>query len=172
MPEKKLRLSSSAERGTGCALFIDRDWLMDFEGELCLRSADFEISEQRVRLLKGFWQSRGPVFLTSHQPWVARGCMSLVQLEEINQKLFEKLELLSLRPAEILNCIHCPDSQGVDALCISCSCHPDRGGLFLQAAVRHHLSLSSSFYLRDRKIPGGKAEQLNMSLLSEDDLER
>ena len=65
----------------------------------------------------------------------------------MDKKVINDLCSKAFQLDEVFHCIHSPDDEGVVALCVACSCHPDRGGLFLEAAVKYKLSLSQSIYL-------------------------
>ena len=51
MNKKKLSLRSSAERGNNKVIFVERNLLMDFEGEVCYRSIDYQLNDNHLENL-------------------------------------------------------------------------------------------------------------------------
>lgn len=73
----------------------------------------------------------------SNQPDVARGTTRRAAVEAINSALLDRLPI-----EEILVCYH-DDRDG-------CDCRKPLPGLFIQAASRYNINLSSSFMIGDR----------------------
>ena len=57
------------------------------------------------------------------------------------------------------------DADGNEALCVSCSCHPSKGGLFLDASVKYSLSLSQCYYLYEKEEYAEVAKRYGISTL-------
>jgi histidinol phosphatase-like enzyme len=147
MSKVKLSLRSTREYGESRALFIDRECLVEYEGDICLREKDFKVLAEYLPKLNDLLKNYDYCLVVAHLPQVAKGWLNHNELEKMDQKIITESKKHELQIDAVMNCIHSPDEDGVVALCIPCSCHPDRGGLFLQAAVKYNLSLSRSTYL-------------------------
>ena len=147
MSKIKLSLGKSRESGDSKALFIDRKLLMDYPGDHCLREQDFSVKLINFDSLLDIYNNYDYLILISHAPEVAKAWMTEKELRKMNDKIIQQLLKYKLAVDATMNCIHSPDDEGLMALCIPCSCHPSRGGMYLEAAVKYKLSLSQSAYL-------------------------
>ena len=168
MSTVKLNLRSTREYGNSRALFIDRECLVEYEGDICLREKDFKVVVECLPKLRDLLKDYDYCLVVAHLPQVAKGWLNHKELEKMDQKIIHESKLNELQIDAVMNCIHSPDEEGVVALCIPCSCHPDRGGLFLQAAVKYNLSLSRSIYIANEDLKINKS--LGLDFLDFNDL--
>lgn len=147
MKNKKLKLRSSAERGNKKVIFIERDLLINYEGPACFRSVDYQLNDSHLESFLSSEYANLDIIIIHHAKELALAQQTLDQLNSIDHSLKESIIEKYPNLLDQLNCIHHQDADGNEALCVSCSCHPSKGGLFLDAAVKYSLSLSQSYYL-------------------------
>ncbi len=146
---KKLILRKSSERGNKSVLFIDQALFYSDENDLYLRAKDLRLNYAFLDALHSSQWVGKDLILLHHAPEVARSFQTEKQLREMSEVIKEKFEGFNL--LDVIYCIHCEESDGNAALCIPCSCHPKKGGMMLNAAIKHGLSLSKSSYLSKTK---------------------
>ena len=81
--KKKLILRSSSERGIKEVLFVDRDLLINFQGNLCLRALDFNLDSKMINKLKSSTFAKMDIIIIHHAREVAMSWQTLSQLNEI-----------------------------------------------------------------------------------------
>ena len=165
MNKKKLSLRSSAERGNNKVIFVERNLLMNFEGEVCYRSIDYQLNDKHLENLLASQYTDLDIIIIHHAKELALAHQTFDQLNEIDASLKESISKKYPKLLDQLNCIHHHDANGNEALCVSCSCHPSKGGLFLDASVKYSLSLSQCYYLYEKEEFAEVAKRYGISTL-------
>ena len=149
--KKKLILRSCSERGDKKILFIDRNLLINFEGVHCFRSQDFTPNQDLIKHISSSKFADWEKILIHHAKEVTLSWQTLDQLKNIDIKLNNYLDEWDFKLIDQINCIHDENIEGNEALSVSCSCHPLKGGMFLDSSVKHKLSLSKCYYMFEKE---------------------
>jgi histidinol-phosphate phosphatase family protein len=129
------------------AVFLDRDGVINQkppEGDYVTRWEDFHILPgvaEGVALLNraGF-----TVIVVTNQRCIAKGLMTVVELENMHQKM---TELLAASGAIIDGAFYCPHE-----IELVCECRKPAPGMLLNAARLHAIDLSASWMIGDSDI--------------------
>jgi histidinol phosphatase-like enzyme len=170
MKNKKLKLRSSAERGDKKLIFIERDLLINYQGPACFRSIDYQLNDKNLESFVSSEYGKLDIIIIHHAKELALAQQTLDQLNKIDETLKESIVKKHPNLLDQLNCIHHQDADGNEALCVSCSCHPSKGGLFLNAAVKYSLSLSQCYYLYQKEEFAEVAKRYGISTLKIDNI--
>ena len=90
--KKKLILRSSSERGNKKVLFIERNLLINFEGESCFRSQDYELNHHIIKEINSSKFANLKKVIIHHAKEVAMSWQTLQQLNQIDESLKNQLE--------------------------------------------------------------------------------
>ena len=144
------------------AIFLDRDGTINkYVG--FLRSIDeFELADGAADAVRGINDSGYLAVVVTNQPVIARGEVSVSQLEEIHCKMETLLGREGAYLDAVYYCPHHPDKgfEGeVAALKTDCECRKPKPGMLLQAARDYNIDLSRSWMIGDgwRDMEAGKA---------------
>lgn len=136
------------------AIFLDRDGTINkYVG--FLRDIDqFELLEGVPEAIKKINESGYLAIVVTNQPVIARGEVSLQELQEIHNKLETLLGQYGAYVDAIYYCPHHPD-KGYEGerseYKINCSCRKPKPGMLLQAAEKYNIDLTSSWMVGDGK---------------------
>ena len=158
------------------AIFLDRDGTLNKSVGFLTNIDDLELLGGVAEAIKKINNSDYLAIVITNQPVIARGEVSLEQLEEIHNKLETLLGEQGAYLDAIYYCPHHPD-KGFEGerieYKIDCECRKPKPGLLLKAAKDFNIDLSSSWMIGDYKndvlagINGGTAT----ILLNEKDFE-
>jgi D-glycero-D-manno-heptose 1,7-bisphosphate phosphatase len=129
------------------AVFLDRDGVINQkpkEGEYITSWEDFHILPgvaEGIALLKGAGYM---VVVVTNQRSVAKGLLSVADLEKIHEQMSEALLRASAKLDGIYYCPH--DYEP------ACNCRKPAPGMLLEAAQRHGIDLRSSWIVGDSEI--------------------
>jgi histidinol-phosphate phosphatase family protein len=135
------------------AVFLDRDGVINrkaAEGQYVTRWEDFHflpgVAEAISLLNRAGWS----VIVISNQRCVAKGLLTIAELETIHQKMLEELARSGANLDGIYYCPHDKES--------ACSCRKPSPGMLLRAAREHQIDLISSWMVGDSEsdIEAGK----------------
>ena len=87
-----------------------------------------------INKLKSSTFAKMDIIIIHHAREVAMSWQTLSQLNEIDECLKELLQENHFKILDQINCIHDENADGNEALTISCSCHPNKGGMFLDSS--------------------------------------
>ena len=154
----RLRNLSQPQR----AVFLDRDGTINEKtGFLC--------AEEQFRLLPGaasaialLNQMGWLVIVVTNQPVIARGDVTLEELDNIHCKMETLLGQTGAYVNEIYFCPHHPDKGFFGErpeYKVECNCRKPKPGMLLEAAKRFHINLAQSWMAGDdrRDMEAGKA---------------
>lgn len=130
------------------AIFLDRDGVLCEYKEEIIELNDFILKPDIGRAVAklnqaGFW-----VFIVTNQPQIAKGNMSVAQLDKQHELLIDHLKL---HGAHVDKIYYCPHRVGgkVKDLAFDCDCRKPKPGMILQAAKEFDVDLKNSIMIGD-----------------------
>lgn len=136
------------------AIFLDRDGTINRYVPFLKDIDDFELLPNVGRAIKKINASGYLAIVITNQPVIARGELTLEELDEIHKKMETLLGIQGAYLNDILVCPHHPDRgfEGeVAELKISCDCRKPKPGLLLSVAKKYNIDLSQSWMIGDSK---------------------
>jgi D,D-heptose 1,7-bisphosphate phosphatase len=155
------------------AVFLDRDGTINELTGFVTKPEDFTLIPGAEEAIKGINNSGYLAIVITNQPVIARGECSLPELETIHQKMERDL---GQEGAYIDALFYCPHHPGKGfpgerpEYKIDCNCRKPKPGMILEAAVKYHIGLASSWMVGDdvRDILAGKAAGCRTARISAD----
>jgi len=162
------RMNLGARRG---AVFFDRDGVLvaDIEERGILSPDELELlpgAAEAVRLVN---ESGLLAVLVTNQPQVAKGLVTVAQLDRIHARLEMLLGQAGAKLDRIYYCPHHPDrgySGEVPELKIECACRKPQPGMLRQATAELSIDLSRSGMIGDRWRDVGAARAAGVAALA------
>ncbi len=136
------------------AVFLDRDGTINIYKGFLRKIDDFELIPGAAEAIKKINASGYLAIVVTNQPVVARGEVSIGELEEIHNKMETLLGVEGSYVDGIYYCPHHPHKgyEGeVPELKIECGCRKPKPGMLLKAAEDYNIDLSESFMVGDRE---------------------
>jgi len=130
------------------AAFLDRDGVIIREADYLRRQEDMDIYPNAVEAVRLLNSSGYHVIVITNQSAVARGYLSVQELEEIHEALRGLMALEGAIIDKIYYCPHHPDF-GPPHLRISCSCRKPMAGMIRRAVEEFPLDMKRSFVMGD-----------------------
>jgi len=135
------------------AVFLDRDGVINrkaAEGGYVTRWEDFHFFLGVAEAIKSLHRAGWSVIVISNQRCVAKGLLTIAELEAIHQKMLEEL---ARSGAKLDGIYYCPHDEEPP-----CSCRKPSPGMLLTAAQEHQIDLTSSWLVGDSEsdIEAGK----------------
>lgn len=134
------------------AIFLDRDGTVNVWVPLLSRVEEMELYPGVARAVRAINESEYLAVLITNQPQVARGLVTVAELENIHKKLETLLAREGAKLDSIYYCPHHPDGgfpEEIPELKIACQCRKPKTLLFETAAERFNIDLSSSAVIGD-----------------------
>lgn len=157
-------MQSRNERGNASvtkAVFLDRDGVINRkppEGDYVTRWEDFHFLPGVVESIAEMNRAGFEVIVVTNQRCIAKGLMTVSDLESIHQRMSDFLE----RAGAIISAIYyCPHEM--EAVC---SCRKPAPGMFVEAAREHEIELSTSWMIGDSDIDMEAGEMLDVKPLA------
>ena len=126
------------------AVFLDRDGVLNV-----YLPGDYVKSPAELRLLPGVAQAvrklndaQTPVYLISNQQGVAKGLMTIDDLQTVDRALRD--HLAAEAGATLAQSYYCTHAKADD-----CDCRKPKGGLLLRAAREHGIDFAASTFVGD-----------------------
>lgn len=149
-------LPSKASPGRKCAVFLDRDGVINtllYHKEMGVIDSPFTLDQFRVlprvpQAIKLLNDLRLPVIVISNQPGIAKKHFDAAVLRSFDRKLEAVLQRAGAHIDGVYYCLHHPDSK-VKALRKRCRCRKPCTGLFSRAAREFGVSLPDSYMVGD-----------------------
>ena len=140
------------------ALFLDRDGTINEEREFISSPQEVQLIPRSAAAIRGANAAGLKVFVITNQSGIARGLLTVNQLEEIHGRLLGLLEAENAHVDGIYYCPHHPD-LGDGPYRRECDCRKPKPGMLQQAAMAYGVDLSRSYLVGDRiiDIETGKA---------------
>ena len=129
------------------AAFLDRDGVINRkapEGQYVTRWEDFEFLPRVAEAIALLEQAGFAVIVVSNQRCVARGLLTIDELELIHQRMLKQLAAAN---AHLTAVYYCPHDNGP-----SCTCRKPAPGMLFQAARERRIDLASSWMVGDSDI--------------------
>jgi len=126
------------------AVFLDRDGVIIEkapEGQYVSRWENVRFIPGAIDAICGLYHAGFKIFIVTNQRGLALRKIRLEHVEEIHQRLTEKLEDRGVRISGIYFCPHAKSKR--------CSCRKPKPGMLLRAAEDHGLDLRSSWLVGD-----------------------
>lgn len=144
------------------AIFLDRDGTINKYVGFLHEAETFELLPGVAQAIKEINNKGYLCIVVTNQPVIARGEISVSQLEQIHNKMETLLGLEGAYVDAIYYCPHHPDKgfEGeVKELKILCNCRKPKPGMIINAAKKYNIDLSQSWMIGDSEndILAGKA---------------
>lgn len=144
------------------AVFLDRDGTINKHVGFLRKSEEFELLLGVTEAIRKINISGYLAIVVTNQPVIARGEVTVEQLQRIHNKMETLLGKEGAYLDAIYYCPHHPHSgfEGeVPELKIQCDCRKPKPGMILQAALEYNLDLGNSWMVgdSDSDIEAGKA---------------
>ena len=154
------------------AIFLDRDGTLNKEVNFLTNIDDLELLPGAAEAVKKINQAGYLAIVITNQPVIARGEVTLQQLNEIHAKLETLLGREGAYIDGLYFCPHHPD-KGFEGerpeYKRDCECRKPKAGMVLQAARDFNIDLAASYMIgdRDKDVECGDAAGLKQSVLCE-----
>ena len=136
------------------AIFLDRDGTINKLKGFLTDINEFELIEGVSEAIKLINVSKYLCIVITNQPVIARGEISIEELNEIHNKMETLLGLDGAYINDIFYCPHHPDKGFIGERVeykIECSCRKPRPGMLIEASKKYNIDLSSSWMIGDSK---------------------
>lgn len=159
------------------AIFLDRDGTINKYVGFLRNIDDFELLPGVTDAIKTINASGYLVIVVTNQPVVARGEVTIPELQEIHNKMETLLGAEGAYLDAIYYCPHHPHKgyEGeVPELKIECECRKPKPGMLLKAAEEFNIDLSQSWMVGDGEndIKAGAAAGCKTALIGSDSFEQ
>lgn len=134
------------------AIFLDRDGTINEYVGFLRDINDFKLLPEVEEAIKDINSSEYLAIIATNQPVIARGEVTVRQLEEIHKKLETELGKAGAYVNDIYYCPHHPHKgyKGeITELKIDCNCRKPKIGMITAAAEKYNIDLSQSWYIGD-----------------------
>ena len=146
------KVDAKNRRNLQKAIFLDRDGTINRYVGFLTRIEDFELLSGVGEAIKKINASGYLAIVVTNQPVIARGEVTVRQLQEIHKKMETLLGQEGAYVDGIYYCPHHPHKgyEGeIPELKIDCSCRKPKPGMLLQAAEDFHIDLAQSWMIGD-----------------------
>lgn len=143
-------------------IFLDRDGTINQEVNFLSSPEDLELIPGSADAIQKANQLGFKVFIVTNQSGIARGLLSVEQLEKIHTILLEKLGAHHAHIDGIYYCPHHPEA-GNSVLTRSCDCRKPNTGLIERACKEFSIDRRRSFVIGDRMADVQLANNARMS---------
>lgn len=159
------------------AIFLDRDGTVNKYVGFLRNKEEFELLPSVVDAVKKINSSGYLCIIVTNQPVVARGEVSMEELDEIHKKLETELGKEGAFVDGLYYCPHHPHKgfEGeITELKIECDCRKPKPGMLLKASEDYNIDLSQSWMIGDSEtdIIAGNRAGCKTILLSNDNTEQ
>lgn len=134
------------------AIFLDRDGTINKYVGFLRSIDDFELLPDAAEAIRLINESGYLAVIVTNQPVIARGEVTLAELDEIHKKMETLLGAKGAYLDAIYFCPHHPHSGfagEIKALKIDCDCRKPKPGMLRRAAMDLNIDLASSFMIGD-----------------------
>ncbi|MBI3475580.1 MAG: HAD family hydrolase [Acidobacteria bacterium] len=145
------------------AIFLDRDGVINRkarEGDYVTRWEDMHILPGVVAAIAQLNRLDFPVIVVSNQRCVAKGLITITELERLHERLREHLLERGARLDAIYYCPHEAEP--------ACGCRKPQPGMLLRAAREHGIDLAASWMIGDSRpdVDAGKRAGCRTALIT------
>ena len=155
------------------AVFLDRDGTINNYVGFLRNIEDFSLVDGVTEAIRRINESGYLAIVVTNQPVIARGEISVSQLNEIHNKMETLLGQDGAYVDAIYYCPHHPHkgyAGEIPELKVDCDCRKPKPGMLRQAAEKFHIDLSQSWMIGDSEsdIRAGQAAGCRTVLLSQE----
>lgn len=159
------------------AIFLDRDGTINKYVGFLRKKEEFELIDGVAEAIRKINESGYLAIVVTNQPVIARGEVTVEELEEIHKKMETLLGDKGAYLDAIYYCPHHPHKgyEGeVSALKIDCECRKPKPGMLLKAAEDFNIGISQSWMIGDDEndVKAGKAVGCRTALIGKDDFQQ
>lgn len=123
-------------------IFVDRDGVINQNrANHVLAWKDFQFIDDSIKALALLHQAGYQIIVVTNQAAIARGLISVPELELIHHRMMEAIEAGGGKVKSILYCTHLPNA--------GCACRKPKPGLLLQAAQTFNVDLPNTWMIGD-----------------------
>lgn len=136
------------------AIFLDRDGTINKYVGFLKKIDDFELLPNVADFIKLVNESEYLVIVVTNQPVVARGEVSIAELEKIHDKMEYLLGLEGGFLDMIYYCPHHPEKgfpNEISELKINCNCRKPKPGMLIKASIEYNIDLEQSWMIGDNE---------------------
>jgi D,D-heptose 1,7-bisphosphate phosphatase len=136
------------------AVFIDRDGTINKPDGFVRKPEDLTLINGAAEGIRRINQAGYLAIVITNQPVIARGEVTLEELEEIHHKMETDLGRFGAYLEDIFFCPHHPDKGYPgerEEYKIDCSCRKPKPGMILQGAAKYNIDLTQSYMVGDSK---------------------
>lgn len=147
------------------AIFLDRDGVINKGGTGVTRIDDMEIIQEARSAIGCINDSTYLSIVITNQPVIAKGILSVRELDEIHKKMETELGDAGAVIDGLYYCPHHPKkgfAGEIPELKIVCSCRKPNTGLFMRAAEEFNIDLVRSVFIGDSTGDAKAAENLGI----------
>lgn len=167
------RVTSKNLKNKQKAIFLDRDGTINNYVGFLRNIEEFELLDGVAEAIRKINESGYLAIVVSNQPVIARGEVTVEQLDEIHKKMMTLLGNEGAYVDAIYYCPHHPDSGydgEVKELKIKCKCRKPEPGMLYQAQEDYNIDLSQSWMVGDSSndIEAGKRAGVSTCLLGDE----
>jgi len=137
------------------AIFLDRDGVLTTEGQRIVNAASLCLLPGAAVAVRRINESEYLAVMVSNQPAVAKGWLSMTELDEANARLESLLAAEHAHLDRIYCCPHHPQKGFPGEVLqykVDCSCRKPAPGMLLQAAEELNIDLAGSWMIGDRTV--------------------
>lgn len=131
------------------AIFLDRDGTLNPDPGYISRAEDFNLFPNIGSSLKKLKKAGYLLILITNQSGIARGLITVEQLNKIHNKLQQLLQADNVQLDAIYFCPHHPDFPDKDGIS-KCDCRKPSPGMIIQASKDFEVDLENSFMVGDK----------------------
>lgn len=134
------------------AVFLDRDGTINKYVGFLTRIDDFELIDGVAEAIRRLNQSEYLVIVVTNQPVIARGEVTVEELNQIHNKMETLLGNEGAYVDDIFYCPHHPDRGYLGERTeykVECSCRKPKPGMLLEAAKKYNIDLGKSWMAGD-----------------------
>lgn len=126
------------------ALFLDRDGIINKDGNYLYKIEDIEFVEGIFTLLKTAQEQGYMLFVVTNQTGVCRGYYTEADVEKLHKWMSAEFDAEGIHIEKFYHCPHHPDYTG------PCSCRKPEPGMILTAAQEYRIDLGKSVIIGDK----------------------
>lgn len=134
------------------AIFLDRDGTINKDVGFLKNIDDFELIEGVAEAIRLINQSGYLAIVVTNQPVIARGDVSIAELQEIHNKMETLLGNEGAYLDDVIYCPHHPDKGYMNErpeYKLVCNCRKPKPGMLIAAATKYNIDLSQSWMVGD-----------------------
>lgn len=153
------------------AVFLDRDGVINYEQQPFVNKNNFKLYEDLVGFLKHVRKKHFLVFVVTNQPVIAKGFISIKELEFIHAKMEKSMLKKGLYFDEIVFCPHHPDKGfpgEIKKYKVNCNCRKPKNEMIMKLINHYNINIEKSLLIGDRyrDVKAGKNSGLKTVLLT------